>query len=76
MVGSARSHQRSGCGTWLGLQQYGGGRPVTDQQVTASANEGSVPPGLLEALARAVVAVLSPPPRSATDGSARVPRIS
>jgi excisionase family DNA binding protein len=35
---------------------------VTDQHVTASVNEGSVPPGLLEALARAVVAVLSPPP--------------
>ena len=35
---------------------------MTDQQVTASLNEGSVPPGLVEALARAVVAVLSPPP--------------
>ena len=34
---------------------------MTDQQVTAWLNEGSVPPGLLEALARAVVAVLSPP---------------
>jgi excisionase family DNA binding protein len=39
---------------------------VTDQQVTASVNEGAVPPGLLEALARAVVAVLSPQP--VTDG--------
>jgi excisionase family DNA binding protein len=35
---------------------------VTDQQVTAQLNEGSVPPALLEALARAVVAALSPPP--------------
>ena len=35
---------------------------MTDQQVTASVNEGPVPPGLLEALARAVVAVLSPQP--------------
>ena len=34
---------------------------MTDQQVTASVNEGPVPPGLLEALARAVVAALSPP---------------
>jgi excisionase family DNA binding protein len=34
---------------------------VTDQQVTASLDERSVPPGLVEALARAVVAVLSPP---------------
>jgi excisionase family DNA binding protein len=42
---------------------------VTDQQVAASANEGSVPPGLLEALARAVVAVLSPPPQPVTDGA-------
>ena len=35
---------------------------MTDQQVPASVNGGSVPPGLLEALARAVVAVLSPQP--------------
>jgi excisionase family DNA binding protein len=42
---------------------------VTDQQVTASLNEGSVPPGLLEALARAVVAVLRPP-RPLPDGGA------
>jgi excisionase family DNA binding protein len=39
---------------------------VTDQQVAASMKEGSVPQGLLEALARAVVAVLSPQP--VTDG--------
>ena len=42
---------------------------MADQQVTASLNEGSVPPGLLEALARAVVAVLSPP-RPVPDGGA------
>jgi len=43
---------------------------VTDQQVTASVNEGSVPPGLLEALARAVVAALSPPAQPLPDGGA------
>ena len=43
---------------------------MTDQQVTASLNEGSVPPGLLEALARAVVAVLSPSPNPLPDGGA------
>jgi excisionase family DNA binding protein len=42
---------------------------VTDQQ-TASLNEGSVPPGLLEALARAVVALLSPPPQPLPEGGA------
>jgi excisionase family DNA binding protein len=41
---------------------------VTDQQVTASVNEGPVPPGLLEALARAVVAALSPQPVSDSRG--------
>jgi excisionase family DNA binding protein len=41
---------------------------VTDQQVTASANEGPVPPGLLEALARAVVAALSPQQVSGSRG--------
>jgi excisionase family DNA binding protein len=35
---------------------------VTDQQLDASA-ASAMPPGLVEALARAVVAVLSPPPR-------------
>lgn len=35
---------------------------MTDQQVTTSMNGQSVPPGLVEALARAVVAVLTPPP--------------
>ena len=43
---------------------------MTDQQVTAPLNEGSVPPGLLEALARAVVAVLSPSPNPLPDGGA------
>ena len=42
---------------------------MTDQQ-TASLNEGSVPPGLLEALARAVVALLSPPPQPLPEGGA------
>jgi excisionase family DNA binding protein len=42
---------------------------VTDHRVTASVDEGSVPPGLLEALARAVVAVLSPP-QPLSDGGA------
>ncbi len=42
---------------------------MTDQQVTASLNEEPVPPGLLEALARAVVAVLNPPPRSLPEGA-------
>ena len=42
---------------------------MTDQQVTASLNEGSVPPGLLEALAKAVVAVLSPPRPVPDDGA-------
>ena len=41
---------------------------MTDQPVIASLNEGSVPPGLLEALARAVVAVLSPSPNPLPDG--------
>ena len=42
---------------------------MTDQQVTASLNEGSLPPGLLEALAKAVVAVLSPPRPVPDDGA-------
>ena len=44
---------------------------MTDQPVIASLNEGSVPPGLLEALARAVVAVLSPSPNPLPDGGAQ-----
>ena len=42
---------------------------MTDQQVTAPLDEGSVPPGLLEALAKAVVAVLSPPRPVPDDGA-------
>jgi excisionase family DNA binding protein len=42
---------------------------VTDQQVTTSMNGQSVPPGLVEALARAVVAVLSPPSKALPDAA-------
>jgi excisionase family DNA binding protein len=43
---------------------------VRDQPSSAlPSSDTSVPPGLLEALARAVVAVLSPQPQSATDNA-------
>jgi excisionase family DNA binding protein len=43
---------------------------LNDERVTAPPADQSVPPGLVEALARAVVAVLSPPPRPMVNGDA------